>query len=110
MHLHLSQNRMSLLPTLAVNAPCLAHISGDVALSFLNVFVQRMLRSKKNHQERVSREGSGNIIAILFWVRTTECALTLFVLLSKVVLSRFCSTRVLSEVDYSDRGSRFLRC
>ena len=35
------------LPTSAVNAPSLAHIRGDVALSYLNGLAQRMLLSTK---------------------------------------------------------------
>ena len=49
------------LSTSAVNAPSLAHICGDVALPYLNGFAQRMLLTKKDHQERVTREGLANI-------------------------------------------------
>ena len=45
----------------AVNAPSLADICGDVAVSSLDGFAQRMLLSKKDHQERVTQEGLSNI-------------------------------------------------
>ena len=65
---------------------CLAHICGDVTLSFLDVFAQRMLLSKKDHQERVTHEGLSNIyydplLSHNDWVCSA--------LSSKVVPSRF---------------------
>ena len=49
------------LPTSAVSAPSWAHIRGYVALSCLDGFAQRMLLSKKDHQERVTKEGLSNV-------------------------------------------------
>ena len=49
------------MPTSAVNSPSLAHICGDVAASYLDGFAQRMLLSKKDHQERVTHEGLCNM-------------------------------------------------
>ena len=76
------------LPTSAVSAPSLAYC-GDVALSHLDGFAQRMLLS-----ERIIKNASlGKVwpasTTILTWVPTTRCVLTSFVLWSKVVLSRF---------------------
>ena len=56
LHLHHSENS---LPTSAVNVPSLAHICGDIALSHLDGFAQRMFFSQKteDHRESVAREG-----------------------------------------------------
>ena len=48
------------LPTSAVNAPSLAHVCGYITLSCVDAIAQRMLFSKKDHQERVTHEGSSN--------------------------------------------------
>ena len=54
-HLHRSESRMSRYPTSAVNAPSLTHICGDVPLSYLDGFAQRMLLSEKNIKNASSR-------------------------------------------------------
>ena len=84
---HAGEHDVGVQSTLRVfNAPSLAHTCGDVALSYLDGFAQRMFFSEKEHQERVTDKG---LSPTLFWVTTIGCALTLFALSSKVVLSRF---------------------
>ena len=48
------------LPTSPFNSPSLAHVCGDVALSYLDGFAQRMLLSKKEHHS-ANHEGLSNI-------------------------------------------------
>ena len=75
-------------PTSAVNTQSLVHTSGDAALPHLNGFAQRVLLSKRDHQERVTHDGLSNIYYDPLLGHNDRTSLTVFALSSKVALSR----------------------